>query len=109
VHTWGKLGAIGYDAANVSGGGLSSPNDAKAVGDLYGADRAVLTSELTGAGPTPGPWGFLRGYWCSCDVKPEEISPDSSVRHYIGCNDPKRDQSIEGGRCQSSVMAMPFH
>jgi len=36
VHTWGKLGSLGYNADNVAGGGLNSPYDAKAVGDYTG-------------------------------------------------------------------------
>ena len=36
VHTWGKLGDLGYNAENVADGGLNSPYDAKAVGDYTG-------------------------------------------------------------------------
>jgi len=36
VHTWGKLDSLGYNAENVSDGGLNSPYDAKAVGDYTG-------------------------------------------------------------------------
>jgi len=36
VRTWGKLGALGYNAENVADGGLNSPYDAKAVGDYTG-------------------------------------------------------------------------
>jgi len=36
VHTFGKLGAIGYNTMSVAGGGLNSPYDAKRIGDYTG-------------------------------------------------------------------------
>jgi hypothetical protein len=36
VRTFGKLGAIGYNAESVAGGGLNSPYDAKRIGDYTG-------------------------------------------------------------------------
>jgi hypothetical protein len=36
VRTFGKLGALGYDAENVANGGLNSPYDAKRIGDYTG-------------------------------------------------------------------------
>jgi hypothetical protein len=36
VRTFGKINVLGYNTDNVSGGGLNSPYDSKAIGDYTG-------------------------------------------------------------------------
>jgi hypothetical protein len=36
VHTFGKLGDLGYNTESVADGGLNSPYDAKRIGDYTG-------------------------------------------------------------------------
>jgi len=40
VRTFGKINSLGYNAYNVSGGGLNSPYDAKRIGDYTGITPA---------------------------------------------------------------------
>ena len=48
VHTFGKLGSLGYNTENVADGGLNSPCDAKRIGDYTGLTPPFVGDSATG-------------------------------------------------------------